>query len=196
MNNKKPAFPPWDSSITLEPGKSINMTEDVASDYELQRKGLREIRGNVIARTIEIEFALDKLITDLFYQGIKDEKLKNAFHLIIPEQSRLALSKKIEFLERFANLFEYKLELIDINKDLKGVSEARNDFVHCIITFHPNEEANKLLPFMHTKGEKIALGKNNFDRLNQLFGSIGNKIEAIIKKLTNFDSDGKNEKTN
>src|SRR3989338_1698736 len=98
MINKK-HFPPWDSSITLEPGRSINMTPEVSEDYELQRKGLREIMGNVIARTIEIEFSLDKLLVELFYQGLESEQHKNNFDSVFLKQSRISISKKIEFLE-------------------------------------------------------------------------------------------------
>ena len=186
MINKK-HFPPWDSSITLEPGRSINMTPEVSEDYELQRKGLREIRGNVIARTIEIEFSLDQLLVELFYQGIENEQHKNNFDSVFLKQSRISISKKIEFLERFTKLSDHKMELTDIVKNLKEVSEVRNDFAHSIISFHPNEEANKLLPFMYIKGEKVALNKPYFDGLNQLFGSIGSKIETLIKKINNFD---------
>ena len=193
MNDKKSFFPPWDSSITLEPGKSINMTEDVAMDYELQRKGLREIRGNVIARTIEIEFALDKLLTELFYQGIEGEKLKNNFHLIILEQSRITLSKKIDFLERYAKISGATLEFDNTIKNIKKVSETRNDFAHSWsikeVTYQGQQIEKSFVKFREDM-------KSIWNQLFELYLVEEQKIDvdSFINKIKEFDKETKKMK--
>src|SRR3989338_2050737 len=184
-NNKHTMPPPWDSSITIEPGVSVYMDKDIANDYGKQKKALREIRGNVLAHTIEIEFSLDRLVTELFYPNVNNEQVKTTFNSIVFKQSRLSLSKKTEFLKHISKNLPEESDFKELIKNLNAISQARNDFAHNIIDFRPDTETKKLLPFViHPDGQKEALDNAYFNKLNYLYSSTSTQIEAIIKKLT------------
>ena len=193
---KKEPIPPRDSWITLEPKQSIEVTPEVAADWARQRIVLRQIRGNILAYSLDIEFAVDTAIREILFslesvandplsQNI--EKNKNTFDRVINKSGAVTFNNKIRILSTL--LLESQILGEDDRKRLfkllNKVKSIRNKFAHTTIAFEPrkNPEKTQLAPYLVNGGTRVYLDNNYFDKLNQLYAECLIRVENITRTI-------------
>ena len=184
---------PWDSSISLGPGQSIYMDEKLAKSYSEQRKALREIRGNVMALSIEIELLMDQVIKVLFYptnlgEPGKIESLKKLFDKLVLKERPMTFNGKISLFRNLCK--EHHLlageNLEDLITNLDVIRDTRNRFAHNTLAFFPEGDPpdQKLIPKLTCYDKEIVLNSEYFDGLNDIYRKTHEGLETLLKKLT------------
>jgi hypothetical protein len=188
--------PPRDCWISLAPKQSIEITQEVASDYSRQKDALRQIRGNIIAYSLDIEFAMDVSIRELlfFVEGdLKDEfkerieKGRSTFDRAISKSGAVTFNNKIRILRTL--LLENKIISEDDRKRLfkllNEVREIRNTFAHTTIAFEPQKTADKtqLIPFIIDGGNRTYLDDKYFDKLNHQYSECLVRVENVTRTI-------------
>lgn len=193
---KKEAIPPRDCGITLEPKQKICITSDVAADWDRQKSILRQTRGNIIAYSLDIEFAMDVAIREMLFHigcGMKDiikeqiEKNINIFDRVISKSGTVSFNNKIKILETLLleNQILSEADIKRLFKLLKKVKSIRNKFAHTTIAFEPKTDVEKtsLIPYVIEDGKRVYLDGKYFDELNPVYSECLVRMENITRTI-------------
>ncbi|MBI4894898.1 MAG: hypothetical protein HY831_00235 [Candidatus Aenigmarchaeota archaeon] len=188
----KTPIAPRDSWITISPGQSIHIDKKLAKDWQLQVKALREIRGNVIAISIEIEIILDQLIQNLFYpKGYitgDEEKIKKIFDHFILKERPMTFNSKISLFRRLTKEHYLLLgkDLKDLADNMDRIREIINRFAHNTLAFFPEGDVTnqKLVPKLTCYDKEILLNDVYFNELNKLYINTHQELENLIRSVS------------
>ena len=193
---KKEPIPPRDSWITLKPKQSIEVTPEVAADWDRQKTALRQIRGNILAYSLDIEFAVDVAIREVLFSVENNvngtfseniEKNKGIFDSTISKSGALTFNNKIKILRNL--LLENSIFGEDdrklLFKLLNKVKSIRNKFAHTTLAFEPkaNTERTQLTPYIVEGGIRVYMDNNYFDKLNQLYAECLVRVENVTRAI-------------
>lgn len=170
-------------------------------DKENQEKGLREIRGNVIAICVDIESQLNYLITDLLFGGVKNRQSDKPHELkgeirffqdFILNTNYIQLGSKVKIFRSLIDTCSFfedsKKEAKDLSTNLRSVMEWRDNFAHGDIMFETTQEGISEKPYLFyykkNKPQRQILNDEFFDNvMNPLFSDTLNKIVEIRNSL-------------
>lgn len=163
-----------DGWLNLSPNQGVMLTPELATSWQRQQRTLRQIRGNIIAETINIELAVDVAIREHFFPN--------------PSPSgSITFANKIKILKQLIK------EMTSINEEerkrilalLKKVREIRNLFAHIPISFEPSQppEPSKVTPYIIEKDKRTYLNDQYFVTLNQTFRECLIRVENITRRI-------------
>lgn len=193
---KKDPISPWDGALTLAPGQSIEVDEKIATDWNRQQQGLRSIRGNILAKSIEIELAIDVLLREFLFpkewkvNSLLENEIEKArilFDQCFSKNMVLNFGGKIRALrmaleeKQFISNEDQKA-LLDCLEEIRSV---RNLFAHTTISFDPGKKTNgtELKAYVVQNGRKKYLDNEYFDRLNRVYVETIIRTENVTRKL-------------
>ncbi len=156
------SLPPRDSWIRVAPGASVEIDARLGSEWETQRRRCRELRGNVLAKSFELEYIVDQLITEtLFPADSVPEDNRAAFDEAFLKNPSTGFRNKIEALRKLrAQLPRLQAALPeDVISRLNKVRDLRNAFAHYPVVFdvtgeRPNQQ---LVAILETRRERFDL---------------------------------------
>jgi len=182
---------PRDSWIMLGPGQKIYVDEKIAKSWQEQRKALREIRGNVLALSIEIELILDQILIALFFpKDITNENLisiRKLFDNFLLKERPMSFNSKILLFRKLKEHYLLKDEnLTNLLSNLEKIKDTRNRFAHNTLAFVVEGESpeQKLTPKLTCYDKDIILNNDYFDELNGVYKFTRESIENLVKKLS------------
>lgn len=197
---EKPKLPAArDLWVEIRPGESLYIGEDVPSYAPLISR-FRQIRGNIIACTIDIEYALDSLLVELIdplktanSKGI-DPSLKKAVEdlkLIVNAtwlKSRdTNMRLKIDILDKTTK-YHPLLKVEDLGKlvsNLHEVHNIRNDFAHRMMCIRQKKTENGYDwdVYLDFGLRKELLDAAYFKKIEELYNGTMIRLEDLTRKL-------------
>jgi len=192
----KESIPPRDSWIVLDPRQSILMTPEIAAGWERQKIALRQIRGNIIAYSLDIEFAMDVVIREMLFSCDlninaefmeKAEKDRSIFDRVVSKSGVITFNNKIKILKNLLreNQIISKEDIKMLLKLLEEVKVIRNKFAHTTIAFEPKTSTEKtlLIAYIIEAGKRLYLDDNYFYKLDQIFSECLVRVENITRTI-------------
>lgn len=199
----KKQIAPRDSWIQLKAGEKVRIDEKLAKRWYQQIKGLREIRGNIIALTVEIELILDQIICALFFPILikqelseenrkRQEDINKLFDNFVLKERPMQFNSKIHLFEKLC-LHHHLLKHFqskELIKNLDDIRKVRNRFSHNTITFIPkgNTPNQNLVPILTCFDKEISLDDSYFDSLNKLYNQTMENLENLLKMINNVNN--------
>ncbi len=198
--NERPKLPTSrDLWVELQPGESVYVDEKVPPlDPKMAR--FRQIRGNVVAYAINIEYALDSLLVELIdplktlNSVIDDPNMKKAVEdlkLIVNAawlKSRdTNMRLKIEILNKTAKYHPIlnSDEIDSLASDLHKVHNVRNDFAHrmMVIKQRKTKDGFDWDVYLDYGDKKLLLDTSYFRGIDELYTRSLKRLEDLTRKL-------------
>jgi len=191
-------LPPWDSAITLKPGQQVVLDTTSGPDYDSKIRVFREIRGNILASFLSVEFALDRLISEVFYPGLETpgtrvfqdeqaQELRDLFDDLFLKGNRLNFASKIQLLKSLRTRSVRVGGLIDSDliRGLDQLRDFRNRFAHYPISFFPEggENGQVLVPKLVCRDKDLTLDKAFFEKVDGEFRYVQEGLQEALTAL-------------
>ena len=145
-NRKEGFVPPWDGSIALPPGHSFTLDQESGKRLSEQQRHVTWIRGDVISRTFQVEYYLNKVLARLFFgEDVTDSKGLGEKELIAFVLNDLTFHRKIQVLDELLRAGKVVPGTFTAKsiKRLDNIRTKRNYFAHYPITLLPRQEADE-----------------------------------------------------
>jgi hypothetical protein len=197
-------LPPWDSAITLEPGQQVTLDTSSGPEFDSKIRVFREIRGNILASCFSVEFALDRLISEVFYPGVETpgtrvfqdtqaRELRDLFDDLFLKGNRSNFASKIQLLRslRARSLRINGLIDSDLIRGLDQLRDLRNRFAHYPISFFPErgENGQVLVPKLVCRDKDLPLDKAFFEKADGDFRFVQEGLQEALTALRGETSD-------
>ena len=191
------SLPPKDSWITLGPGAKVTIDGPLQAKWQdLSRVG-REIRGNVLAHSFAVEFALDNVLTRTLFDDHKNSDPNararpGAF-------DELVLKRRLNFAAKIKLLRELRARFAVLEKafpdtafpTLEHVRDIRNRFAHYPITFKPGvspDGETDLSMWLVCRDQEIELTPEYLEKAGASFAEVQRALEAANSALHENES--------
>lgn len=191
-------LPPQDSAISLAPGEKLTLDAVNTEEWKHQTRVLREARGNILSWCFAVEFALDRLISEIFfpnletpgspdYQNEDKQVLRDLFDELFLKGNRSNFASKIQLLKslrtRLARLEEITNE--DLISRLDSLRDVRNRFAHYPISFFPaqGESRQTFVAKLVCRDKDITLDQIFLQTVENNLRSVAEELQKAVTAL-------------
>jgi hypothetical protein len=203
MNNKD-EMSAMDSWISFAPDKGIALNVVLQEKWIQKTRDFRNMRGDILTSSFEIENLLDEIISEVFFPGLNSAPGDNADAAEVTAYVSKSVLKSVFsrlFLKTSANTFGRKVGLFkDISNevkalgdlltdqlkgDLKNIVTVRNAFAHYPITFEiaGDEENPDFAAVILIAGEIIELTQPVCEGHKSLITSVIAMLRDVFENL-------------
>jgi hypothetical protein len=206
---KRKQVPPHDSVVVLKPGEGFHLDVEKDSAWKNLTRHFREMRGNVLADSFQIEMQLDRVLCELLFPSSDNPKLQPTDTIPVTAASVKSLRSLFdELVLKSSSMptisFAFKITLLGqletristlksampegLVTTLNAVRKIRNNFAHYPVAFMPRgaaDDKQTLEPVLCTHTAEIKLDQQFFEQSALLFQKAIEGLRAVNEALRN-----------